>query len=270
MSNIIHRDNYRIDEYSQRILSALADGDKTVSQLRDESGLDEWESADYRLREHLIPGNWVKQVGESPKTMSLTPEGKELVDSEGFDTPTLSEIRETALEASETAHSARESADKFRKQLYQVRQRLDRVNELKRSVDSLRTDFEAMREPHRPNKSDDGWRIFEVESRVWDLEQQLGKVDTIEELHDRVANIEEQLTLDDTRERLTDLDKRHNTTRKKVQELASAHNGQVDKRKESRKELETRLTEQEQRIEELERQLRKEQETSLLSRLWPF
>lgn len=129
MSNVIHRDNYRIDEYSQRILSTLTDGDKTVAQLRDESGLAEWESADYRLREHLIPGGWVEKVGESPKTMSLTPDGQELIENEGFDAPTVTDVRETALEASETAQSARESADRFRKQLYDLRDRLDRHNE---------------------------------------------------------------------------------------------------------------------------------------------
>ena len=280
MSNVVQRGKYRIDEYSQRMLSALTDGEKTVSQLRDESGLDEWESADYRLREHLIPGGWVEKVGENPKTMSLTPDGQELIETEGFDSPTLSEVRETALEASETAQSARESADRFRKQLYQVRQRLDRVNDLEGEVSGYRTEVRELERMLRTNIGEEKY-IFdknynsiqslrrEISQLETKLDEYQGESDAIEELHQRVHSIERHLNSDETSDELDQLDSRHKATRAKITELTSAHNSWVDRHKETKQELETRLTEQEQRITELEAQLQAEQEKSLLSRLWP-
>ena len=267
MSNVIHRDNYRIDEFSQRILSALTDGDKTVAQLRDESGLDEWESADYRLREHLIPGGWVEKVGESPKTMSLTPDGQELIENEGFDAPTVTDVRETALEASETAQSARESADKFRKQLYQLRQRLDRVNELNQSVDDLSEQVATFQDVIH-----DGDRYI--------FNRNFGKID---ELRRKTLKLERELgeTEQELTEQLADLDDRHETTREKITDLANAHNSQVDRLNELGQRTDQRTKETQdtlndhrnkiqrltERVQELEQQ--HEQET-LIEKLWPF
>ena len=269
MSNVIHRNNYRIDEYSQRMLSALTDGDKTVSQLRDESGLGEWESADYRLKEHLIPGGWVEKVGESPKTMALTPEGSELIENEGFDTPTLSEIRETALEASETAQSARESADRFRKQLYQVRQRLDRVNELNQSVDDLSEQVATFQDVIH-----DGDRYI--------FNRNFGKID---ELRRKTLKLERELgeTEQELTEQLADLDDHHETTREKISDLAEAHNRQVERINELEKELRKerkRNASQSQELRELSEsvdrlhdrieRVEEDREKTLFSRLWPF
>lgn len=252
MSDTIYLDDYKIDEFSQRILLALDREPRTVPELERQAGLDHHKQVTHRTEDaQLGSAGLVEQIDDDPITYAITEDGQEFLSNEYLEASSFEEAQQMALEARDASDAALKTVSELRDEIEALQESLASRAGLQSAVEEL----QATLDEHDLGQIEENRSLLSSLRSVVD-----GRQPIIERLDERLLEIEGELQ--EITDRLDDLEETQQDVEQTIDRLWEVRSDQEETIDEFRSSLETsdgnrrELTERfrklESKVEELE------------------